>query len=159
MAQNFTVNYDINVLSQDAVTAINSFTQATKKLDQAMRPFRKLNTSISNLQNNLTKLNAKTYTVKLETSKAVNNVDKLIGRLRRLKAEAKGAGINLGSINTAGGVAAGGTSSRSTGTRSSSATAKNKNTTSRSIITRNMPKNLGYSYLARHLWTLVVSWL
>ncbi len=141
MAQNFTVNYDINILSQDAVTAINSFTQATKKLEQAMRPFRKLNTSISNLQNNLTKLNAKTYTVKLETAKAVNNVDKLIGRLRRLKAEAKGAGINLGSINPAGG-----TSSRSTGTRSSGTTAKNKNTTSRSI-TRNMPKNLGYKLL------------
>ena len=146
MAQNFTVNYDINVLSQDAVTAINSFAQATKKLDQAMRPFRKLNTSISNLQNNLTKLNAKTYTVKLETSKAVNNVDKLIGRLRRLKAEAKGAGINLGSINTAGGVAAGGTSSRSTGGKRVAATA-GRTSTSSSIISRNMPKNLGYKLL------------
>ena len=146
MAQNFTVNYDINVLSQDAVTAINSFTQATKKLDQAMRPFRKLNTSISNLQNNLTKLNAKTYTVKLETSKAVSNVDKLIGRLRRLKAEAKGAGINLGSINTAGGVAAGGTSSRSTGGKRVTATA-GKTSTSSSVISRNMPKNLGYKLL------------
>lgn len=148
MAQNFTVNYDINVLSQDAVTAINSFTQATKKLDQAMRPFRKLNTSISNLQNNLTKLNAKTYTVKLETSKAVNNVDKLIGRLRRLKAEAKGAGINLGSINTAGGVAAGGTT-RNTSTHSGNATSTRNKTTvaSRNIVTRNMPKNLGYKLL------------
>lgn len=146
MAQNFTVNYDINVLSQDAVTAINSFTQATKKLDQAMRPFRKLNTSISKMQNNLTKLNAKTYTVKLETSKAVNNVDKLIGRLRRLKAEAKGAGINLGSINTAGGVAAGGTSSRSTGGKRVTAAA-GKTSTSSSVISRNMPKNLGYKLL------------
>jgi TP901 family phage tail tape measure protein len=146
MAQNFTVNYDINVLSQDAVTAINSFTQATKKLDQAMRPFRKLNTSISNLQNNLTKLNAKTYTVKLDTNKAVNNVDKLIGRLRRLKAEAKGTGINLGSINTAGGVAAGSTSSRSTGGKRVTAVA-GKTSTSSSIISRNMPKNLGYKLL------------
>lgn len=146
MAQNFTVNYDINVLSQDAVTAINSFTQATKKLDQAMRPFRKLNTSISNLQNNLTKLNAKTYTVKLETKKAVNNVDKLIGRLRRLKAEAKGAGINLGSINTAGGVAAGGSSNRSTGGKRVTASA-GKTSTSSSVISRNMPKNLGYKLL------------
>lgn len=146
MAQNFTVNYDINVLSQDAVTAINSFTQATKKLDQAMRPFRKLNTSISNLQNNLTKLNAKTYTVKLETKKAVNNVDKLISRLRRLKAEAKGAGINLGSINTAGGVAAGGSSNRSTGGKRVTASA-GKTSTSSSVISRNMPKNLGYKLL------------
>lgn len=146
MAQNFTVNYDINVLSQDAVTAINSFAQATKKLDQAMRPFRKLNTSISNLQNNLTKLNAKTYTVKLETKKAVNNVDKLIGRLRRLKAEAKGAGINLGSINTAGGVAAGGSSNRSTGGKRVTASA-GKTSTSSSVISRNMPKNLGYKLL------------
>lgn len=147
MAQNYTVNYDINVLSQDAVTAINSFTQATKKLDQAMRPFRKLNTSISNLQNNLTKLNAKTYTVKLETSKAVNNVDKLIGRLRRLKAEAKGAGINLGSINTAGGVAAGGTSSRNTGGKRVTAAAAGRTAVSNSVIARNMPKNLGYKLL------------
>lgn len=146
MAQNFVVNYDINVLSQDAVTAINSFTQATKKLNQAMQPFRKLNTSISSMQNNLTKLNSKTYTVKLETSKAVNNVDKLIGRLRRLKAEAKGAGINLGSINTAGGVAAGGTTTRSTGGKRVTA-ATGKSPASSSVIARNMPKNLGYKLL------------
>lgn len=142
MAQNFTVNYDINVLSQDAVTAINSFAQATKQLSQAMRPFRKLNTSISNLQNNLTKLNAKTYTVKLETGKAVHSVDKLIGRLRTLKAEAKGAGINLGSINTAGVVAGGG----STKGKRAAKTA-GKTSTSSSVISRNMPRNLGYKLL------------
>lgn len=142
MAQNFTVNYDINVLSQDAVTAINNFTQATKRLDQAMRPFRKLNTSISNLTNNLTKLNSKTYTVKLETSKAVNNVDKLIGRIRKLKAEAKGAGINLGSI-TAGGGATGG--SRNTG--GNRGAAAGRTAASSSVIARNMPKNLGYKLL------------
>lgn len=149
MAQNFTVNYDINVLSQDAVTAINSFAQATKKLNQAMQPFRKLNTSISNMQNNLTKLNAKTYTVKLETSKAVNNVNKLIGSIRRLKAEAKGAGVNLGSI-TAGGAVGSGTATRNTGSRSGNAATGTRNkptATSRNIITRNMPKNLGYKLL------------
>lgn len=146
MAQNFTVNYDINVLAQDAVTAINSFTQATKKLNQAMQPFRKLNTSISNMQNNLTKLNAKTYTVKLETSKAVNNVDKLIGRLRRLKAEARGAGINLGSI-TAGGAVAGGASTRSTGGKRVTAASAGRTAASSSVIARNMPKNLGYKLL------------
>jgi TP901 family phage tail tape measure protein len=142
MAQNFTVNYDINVLSQDAVTAINSFTKATKQLEQAMRPFRKLNTSISNVQNNLTKLNAKTYTVKLETGKAVNNVDKLIGRIRKLKAEAKGAGINLGSIT-----AGGGTTGGSRNTSGNRGAATGRTAASSSVIARNMPKNLGYKLL------------
>ncbi len=158
MAQSFEVNYDIKVFSADSVTAINNFVTATKKLEEAMAPFRRLNSSISNLNDKLVKLNAKTFSVKIETGKAERNVDRLLGKLRQMETIAKRTGLNVGSVAAASGVGSGTkSSSTSSGSRSSS-TRSSKTTSSKSSsgkampvsnskIARNLPNNLGYKLL------------
>lgn len=158
MAQNFEVNYDIRVFSENAVKAINDFSAATKQLTDAMAPFRKLNTSVSNLNEKLVKLNSKTFSVKVETGKAEHNIDRLLGKLRQMETIAKRTGLNVGSVAAASGV--GGTAKgRSASSKSSSSSSRSsKSTSSRSSggkaipisnskIARNLPNNLGYKLL------------
>lgn len=158
MAQNFEVNYDIRVFSENAVKAINDFSAATKKLTDAMAPFRKLNTSVSNLNEKLVKLNSKTFSVKVETGKAERNIDRLLGKLRQMETIAKRTGLNVGSVAAASGVG-GTTKGSSTSSKSSSSSSRSsKSTSSRasggkaipisnSKIARNLPNNLGYKLL------------
>ena len=158
MAQNFEVNYDIRVFSENAVKAINDFSAATKQLTDAMAPFRKLNTSVSNLNEKLVKLNSKTFSVKIETGKAEHNIDRLLGKLRQMETIAKRTGLNVGSVAAASGV--GGTakgisasskssssSSRSSKSASSRASGGKAIPISNSKIARNLPNNLGYKLL------------
>lgn len=158
MAQNFEVNYDIRVFSENAVKAINDFSAATKQLTDAMAPFRKLNTSVSNLNEKLVKLNSKTFSVKVETGKAEHNIDRLLGKLRQMETIAKRTGLNVGSVAAASGV--GGTakgisasskssssSSRSSKSASSRASGGKAIPISNSKIARNLPNNLGYKLL------------
>lgn len=158
MAQNFEVNYDIRVFSENAVKAINDFSAATKKLTDVMAPFRKLNTSVSNLNEKLVKLNSKTFSVKVETGKAERNIDRLLGKLRQMETIAKRTGLNVGSVAAASGVG-GTTKGSSTSSKSSSSSSRSsKSTSSRasggkaipisnSKIARNLPNNLGYKLL------------
>lgn len=163
MAENFEVNYSINVFSDQATKAIEQFTAATSKLTEAAAPFRKLNTSVSNLNDKLVKLNAKTFSVKIEVGKAERNVDRLIGKLRQLETIAKKTGLNLGSIAAGQGAAiagnnnknsSSGTNSNNKTTTTTTSTRQSKNSsggsgtkTSNSKIARNLPNNLGYKLL------------
>lgn len=158
MAQNFEVNYDIRVFSENAVKAINDFSAATKQLTDAMAPFRKLNTSVSNLNEKLVKLNSKTFSVKIETGKAEHNIDRLLGKLRQMETIAKRTGLNVGSVAAASGVGgtakgssasskSSGSSSRSSKSASSRASGGKAIPISNSKIARNLPNNLGYKLL------------
>lgn len=158
MAQNFEVNYDIRVFSENAVKAINDFSAATKQLTDAMAPFRKLNTSVSNLNEKLVKLNSKTFSVKVETGKAEHNIDRLLGKLRQMETIAKRTGLNVGSVAAASGVGgtakvssasskSSGSSSRSSKSASSRASGGKAIPISNSKIARNLPNNLGYKLL------------
>lgn len=158
MAQNFEVNYDIRVFSENAVKAINDFSAATKKLTDAMAPFRKLNTSVSNLNEKLVKLNSKTFSVKVETGKAEHNIDRLLGKLRQMETIAKRTGLNVGSVAAASGVGGTAKGSSASSKSSSSSSRSSKSTSSRSSggktipisnskIARNLPNNLGYKLL------------
>lgn len=158
MAQNFEVNYDIRVFSENAVKAINDFSAATKKLTDAMAPFRKLNTSVSNLNEKLVKLNSKTFSVKVETGKAEHNIDRLLGKLRQMETIAKRTGLNVGSVAAASGVGGTAKGSSASSKSSSSSSRSSKSTSSRlsggktipisnSKIARNLPNNLGYKLL------------
>lgn len=158
MAQNFEVNYDIRVFSENAVKAINDFSAATKQLTDAMAPFRKLNTSVSNLNEKLVKLNSKTFSVKIETGKAEHNIDRLLGKLRQMETIAKRTGLNVGSVAAASGVGGTAKGSSASSKSSSSSSRSSKSTSSRSSggktipisnskITRNLPNNLGYKLL------------
>lgn len=158
MAQNFEVNYDIRVFSENAVKAINDFSAATKQLTDAMAPFRKLNTSVSNLNEKLVKLNSKTFSVKVETGKAEHNIDRLLGKLRQMETIAKRTGLNVGSVAAASGVGGTAKGSSASSKSSSSSSRSSKSTSSRSSggktipisnskIARNLPNNLGYKLL------------
>ena len=158
MAQNFEVNYDIRVFSENAVKAINDFSAATKQLTDAMAPFRKLNTSVSNLNEKLVKLNSKTFSVKVETGKAEHNIDRLLGKLRQMETIAKRTGLNVGSVAAASGVDGTANGSSASSKSSSSSSRSSKSTSSRSSggktipisnskIARNLPNNLGYKLL------------
>ena len=158
MAQNFEVNYDIRVFSENAVKAINDFSAATKQLTDAMAPFRKLNTSVSNLNEKLVKLNSKTFSVKIETGKAEHNIDRLLGKLRQMETIAKRTGLNVGSVAAASGVGGTAKGSSASSKSSSSSSRSSKSTSSRSSggktipisnskIARNLPNNLGYKLL------------
>lgn len=158
MAQNFEVNYDIRVFSENAVKAINDFSAATKQLTDAMAPFRKLNTSVSNLNEKLVKLNSKTFSVKVETGKAEHNIDRLLGKLRQMETIAKRTGLNVGSVAAASGVGGTEKGSSASSKSSSSSSRSSKSASSRSSggkaipisnskIARNLPNNLGYKLL------------
>ena len=158
MAQNFEVNYDIRVFSENAVKAINDFSAATKQLTDAMDPFRKLNTSVSNLNEKLVKLNSKTFSVKIETGKAEHNIDRLLGKLRQMETIAKRTGLNVGSVAAASGVGGTAKGSSASSKSSSSSSRSSKSASSRasggkaipisnSKIARNLPNNLGYKLL------------
>ncbi|MDD7068774.1 MAG: phage tail tape measure protein [Prevotella sp.] len=158
MAQNFEVNYDIRVFSENAVKAINDFSAATKQLTDAMAPFRKLNTSVSNLNEKLVKLNSKTFSVKIETGNAEHNIDRLLGKLRQMETIAKRTGLNVGSVAAASGVGGTAKGSSASSKSSSSSSRSSKSASSRasggkaipisnSKIARNLPNNLGYKLL------------
>lgn len=156
MAENFVVNYDINVLSQDAVQAIDKFVTAANKVANAATPFRKLNESINSVNNRLTALGKKTASVKIDTSKANQALDKLIGRMRQLEAISQRLNISVGAVaasqgmktgnvgsgtaTTAAAAGAAGTSrsTQKTGTSSRSSAKNNRN------LFQRLPNNLTY---------------
>lgn len=104
---NFVVNYDINVLSADAVAGINSFVAATKKLQNASANFNKLNSQINNLKNRFASLSQKAPTIQIRTGDAEKKIDRLIGKLTQLERKARSAGIALGGA-AGGGIVSGG---------------------------------------------------
>lgn len=105
---NFVVNYDINVLSADAVAGINSFVAATKKLQNASANFNKLNSQINNIKNRFAALSQKAPTIQIKTADAERKLDRLIGKLTQLERKAKSAGIALGTTTGAGATAGAG---------------------------------------------------
>lgn len=108
---NFVVNYDINVLSADAVAGINSFVAATKKLQNASVNFNKLNSQINNLKNRFASLSQKAPTIQIRTGDAERKIDRLIGKLTQLERKARSAGIALGGAAGGGIITGGGTGS------------------------------------------------
>lgn len=141
MADTYTVSYQINVVGAEAAqTAINKFTTATKKLTEAQRPFQKLNNSINNLKNRLNSLSQKAPTIQIKTGDAERRIDRLIGKIRQLRAEAQKP-INLGVRGT--GASTARTTGRSSGSSSRTVVAptSSRNT---NAISRALPRNLGY---------------
>lgn len=175
MAQTYSVSYKINVVGvEEAKTALNTFTAATKQLTEATQPFRKLNTSINDLKNRLNSLSQKAPVVQIKTGEAERRLDRLIGKLRQYKAEVR-------SLSTAAAipVAGGASSTRTRGTTAGARTVtppapapaptppaivaptvpKTTQTpkastkavrtarTAQNAIARNIPNNLGYKTL------------
>lgn len=157
MAENFVVNYDINVLSQDAINSINSFTTATQQIAKAAEPFRKLNTAINNLSNRMNALSKKAPTVNIRTGQAEKNVDRLIGKLRQLEAIAKRNGMSIGAVAASQGISTTGKGTTAAAAAGGAASGKKAPSPIRtggrttvapkSSITSRIPNNLSYQLM------------
>lgn len=131
---NFVVNYDINVLSADAVAGINSFVAATKKLQNASANFNKLNSQINNIKNRFAALSQRAPTIQIKTGEAERKLDRLIGKLSQLEKKAKRAGISLSSVGAAG--AAGGTAAGTSGAAAGAAAGRTATTVAAPMSSR-----------------------
>lgn len=107
MAENFVVNYDINVFDNGS-KAINAFVSATNKLTEVQRNFNKLNNQLNSMQQKLVAFSSqKAYKISINTQPAIQNVDKLMRRLKQLENYAKGMGVTVGQVVGTGGVQTG----------------------------------------------------
>lgn len=96
MAQDYQVNYDINVFAEDAVQAIGRFTMATEQLKKASAPFQKLNQKINNLKQKIASLGKTGYEVTIKTKTAEDKIDRLQGKLEKLMATARSLNMTVG---------------------------------------------------------------
>ena len=108
---NYVVNYDINVVSQQAVASIESFVAATKNLQQARNQFNQLNSQINAVNQRFATWSKKAPVIQINTSQAEKKIDRLLGKLTQLETRMKSSGL------VAGGVVGGGSSAavKSTG--------------------------------------------
>ena len=104
---NFVVNYDINVVSQQAVTSIDRFVAATKKLQQAKNQFSQLNNQINSVNNRFATWSKKAPVIQINTSQAEKKIDRLLGKLTQLETKMRSAGLVQGGV-VGGGSARGG---------------------------------------------------
>lgn len=83
---NYVVNYDIRVLSEDAVQSIGRFVAATQELTKAQGNFSKINQSLNSLTQRMAAFNQKAPTVRINVKPALDSVNQLIARLEKAEA-------------------------------------------------------------------------
>lgn len=84
MAELYTVNYTINVKSQQAINALNSFQTATSKLTQAGNKLKTFERQINKTVAQFNKLSKKTPLLDFSTSKANQKLDVIIRKLEKI---------------------------------------------------------------------------
>ena len=140
MAELYTVNYTINVKSQQAINALNSFQTATSKLTQAGNKLKTFERQINKTVAQFNKLSKKTPLLDFSTSKANQKLDVIIRKLEKINRLAKQnrtITVNTNPVTKTPGGAAGGT----VVTREASSRGTRQNTTARPRTTRG-----NYSY-------------
>lgn len=111
MAENYVVNYDINVRSQAAIQALTNFQQATNKLSQAGKQLTAFQKKIEAVTNKLNQMSRKAPVLDIATSKVNKKLDATIAKLEKIHRLAKKtAALNV----TTGAAPAGSTSGSST---------------------------------------------
>ena len=115
MAENYVVNYDINVRSQAAIQALTNFQQATNKLSQAGKQLTAFQKKIEAVTNKLNQMSRKAPVLDIATSKVNKKLDATIAKLEKIHRLAKKtAALNV----TTGAAPAGSTSGGSSRTSS-----------------------------------------
>ena len=115
MAENYVVNYDINVRSQAAIQALTNFQQATNKLSQAGKQLTAFQKKIEAVTNKLNQMSRKAPVLDIATSKVNKKLDATIAKLKKIHRLAKKtAALNV----TTGAAPAGSTSGGSSRTSS-----------------------------------------
>ena len=89
MAENYVVNYDINVRSQAAIQALTNFQQATNKLSQAGKQLTAFQKKIEAVTNKLNQMSRKAPVLDIATSKVNKKLDATIAKLEKIHRLAK----------------------------------------------------------------------
>lgn len=98
MAENYVVNYDINVVDNGS-RALNSFITATQNLSQAATNIEKINNKLNSLRQKLQNFSTqKAYKININTKQAIKNVDDLYRKLVMVEQKAKSMGVSAGAL-------------------------------------------------------------
>lgn len=113
MAENYVVNYSINVKADQATTAITNFQQAVAQLKNINQTFNSVEKSVNKLVTSLGMLSSKKYSLQIGgIAQTKKDLDSVITKLERID---KLASRNLGRIRNMGGSTQTGTSKGSSG--------------------------------------------
>lgn len=89
MAENYTVNYQINVNSDPALESIRKFQEATAEMETLVRRFDAIAKGIGRVNSALASLNKGKVEIRLETSKAEEGLGRVLSLLTQIKSTAK----------------------------------------------------------------------
>ena len=95
MAENYIVNYQINVNSNPALESIRKFQQATAEMEALTKRFDVIAKSIGKVNSALASINTKPINIQINTSAAEAGLDRILTKLNNIKSQAK---IVLGGI-------------------------------------------------------------
>lgn len=102
MAENYVVNYSINVQAEAATQALASFQSAAASLTAAADALKTFEASVKSVMASFQKLSGKQLTIKVNVGEANKKLDKVISKLNTIKKlAAEGIVINT-VVNTAG---------------------------------------------------------
>lgn len=85
MAENYIVNYDINVTAENGIAGIRAFQEATGQLKACMKPFTDLQKVTKTTDIALTKLCNKTFKINVSTKEAEKKLDSLLRKMKSVQ--------------------------------------------------------------------------
>ena len=91
MAENYIVNYQINVNSNPALESIRKFQQATAEMEALTKRFDIVAKSIGKVNSALASIKTKPINIQINTSAAEASLDRILTKLNNIKSQAKTA--------------------------------------------------------------------
>ncbi len=91
MAENYIVNYQINVNSNPALESIRKFQQATAEMEALTKRFDVVAKSIGKVNSALASINTKPINIQINTSAAEAGLERVLTKLNNIKSQAKTA--------------------------------------------------------------------
>lgn len=89
MAENYIVNYQINVNSNPALESIRKFQQATAEMEALTKRFDIVAKSIGKVNSALASIKTKPINIQINTSAAEASLDRILTKLNNIKSQAK----------------------------------------------------------------------
>lgn len=138
MAENYVVNYDINVRAQQGLESIRKFQEATLKLDECGRKLMTFQKKVESVSAKFSQMVKKAPVFDIATSKASKKLDAVIVKLEKIHRLAKKTAV----LNVSAGATAGGKGGRTPSSTPAVPVAKPS-----SVRKSMVPKNIGYRNL------------
>lgn len=136
MAENYVVNYEINVRAQQGIESIRKFQEATMKLDECGRKLLAFQKKIESVSAKFSQMAKKAPVFDISTSKANKKLDSVIVKLEKIHRLAKKVAV----LNVSATSRAGGKGGRSPSSTPAAVPVGKKSSSKKNII----PKNIGY---------------